>query len=70
MELEQDEHHNLEIYFQAKLENSRVTRGGDGPESRRSQYRIGRSQWWSISYVKCFNAKFDVAIFAEVGALY
>lgn len=61
---------NLEIQFQAKLNNSRVAGRSDGTKARRSRNRCGRSQRRRISHVKYFSAKFDVAILAEVSALY
>ena len=61
---------NLEVYFQTKLENAGVARRGDGSEAR-CAYNCGwRSEWWSIGHVKCFSTKFDIAILAEVSALY
>src|SRR5215510_9085549 len=62
--------HKLEIYFQAKLEDSRVACGGDGTEAGSSHNRGWGSQRRSIGQIKDFSAKLDVAIFAEVGTLY
>ena len=59
----------LKIYFQPKLNDSRISCGRDRSKTRRTKHHIWRAERWRIGHVEEFCSKFNIASFIDIRAL-